>query len=143
MFCAILLSANYGSDTANGLRTGPYYLTFLLLCWVPFIIGQILLKVKGMSTDWYKYGIAVGYGIFYSFVLITSPSNIAFTYILPVTSLLVLYKNQKFMIQYGVANALIIIANAVVKYMNGFNTDADVKEFTLRFPASFSATSAM
>ena len=22
---AILLSANYGSDTANGLRTGPYY----------------------------------------------------------------------------------------------------------------------
>lgn len=25
---AILLSANYGSDTANGLRTGPYYLTF-------------------------------------------------------------------------------------------------------------------
>lgn len=42
---AILLSANYGSDTANGLRTGPYYLTFLLLCWVPFIIGQILLKV--------------------------------------------------------------------------------------------------
>jgi len=129
---AILLSANYGSDTANGLRTGPYYLTFLLLCWVPFIIGQILLKVKGMSTDWYKYGIAVGYGIFYSFVLITSPSNIAFTYILPVTSLLVLYKNQKFMIQYGVANALIIIANAVVKYMNGFNTDADVKEFTLQ-----------
>ena len=123
---AILLSANYGSDTANGLRTSPYYLTFLLLCWVPFIIGQILLKVKGMSTDWYKYGIAVGYGIFYSFVLITSPSNIAFTYILPVTSLLVLYKNQKFMIQYGVANVLIIIANAVVKYMNGFNTDADV-----------------
>ena len=129
---AILLSANYGSDTANGLRTSPYYLTFLLLCWVPFIIGQILLKVKGMSTDWYKYGIAVGYGIFYSFVLITSPSNIAFTYILPVTSLLVLYKNQKFMIQYGVANVLIIIANAVVKYMNGFNTDADVKEFTLQ-----------
>ena len=129
---AILLSANYGSDTANGLRTGPYYLTFLLLCWIPFIIGQILLKVKGMSTDWYKYGIAVGYGIFYSFVLITSPSNIAFTYILPVTSLLVLYKNQKFMIQYGVANVLIIIANAVVKYMNGFNTDADVKEFTLQ-----------
>ena len=36
------------------------------------------------------------------------------------------------MIQYGVANALIIIANAVVKYMNGFNTDADVKEFTLQ-----------
>ncbi len=29
---AILLSANYGSDVANGLCTTPYYLTFLFLC---------------------------------------------------------------------------------------------------------------
>ena len=27
---AILLSANYGSDTANGLRTSPYYFTSML-----------------------------------------------------------------------------------------------------------------
>lgn len=129
---AILLSANYGADTANGLRTGSYYLMFLLLCWSPFFVGQILLKVKGMATDWYRLCIAIGYGIFYTFVVCTSDSNIAFTYILPVTSMLVLYKNRRFMVNYGIANSLIIVLNAVIKYMNGMNSDVAMKEYQLQ-----------
>ena len=58
---ALLLTANYGSDTSKGIRSGPYFLTFVLLCWIPFFAGQILLKVKGMATDYYKYEIAIGY----------------------------------------------------------------------------------
>ena len=37
---AILLSANYGSDVANGIHAVPYYLTFLVLCWFPILIGE-------------------------------------------------------------------------------------------------------
>lgn len=129
---AILLSANYGSDVANGLRTESYYITFLLLCWVPFLVGQIVLKVKGMETNWYKYVIAIGYGVFYAFILCTSDSNIAFTYILPVTSLFVLYKDRAFMIFYGIANVLIVILNAALKYSNGVTAPADLKEFQLQ-----------
>lgn len=129
---ALLLTANYGSDTSKGIRSGPYFLTFVLLCWIPFFAGQILLKVKGMATDYYKYEIAIGYGIFYTFVICTTPSHIAFTYILPVTSLLVLYKNRTFMIQCGVVNTIIIIVSAVIKYMNGINTQNDVKEYSLQ-----------
>ena len=39
---AVLLSANYGSDVANGLNTVPYYLAFLVLCWLPLFAGEIL-----------------------------------------------------------------------------------------------------
>ena len=91
---AILLSANYGSDVANGLRTAPYYFVFLLLCWLPILIGEILLRVKGFTTELYKYNLVIGYGIFYTYVISTTESPIAFTYILPVTSLLVLYKTK-------------------------------------------------
>lgn len=129
---ALLLTANYGSDTSKGIRSGPYFLTFVLLCWIPFFAGQILLKVKGMATDYYKYEIAIGYGIFYTFVICTTPSHIAFTYILPVTSLLVLYKNRTFMIQCGVVNTIIIIMSAVIKYNNGINSENDFKEYTLQ-----------
>ena len=129
---ALLLTANYGSDTSKGIRSGPYFLTFVLLCWIPFFVGQILLKTKGMATDYYKYEIAIGYGIFYTFVICTTPSHIAFTYILPVTSLLVLYKNRTFMIQCGVVNTIIIIVSAVIKYNNGINSENDFKEYTLQ-----------
>ena len=95
---AILLSANYGSDVSKGLNTASYYFVFLALCWIPIIAGEILLRKKGWETDLYKYDLVVGYGIFYTFVISTTESPIAFTYVLPVTSLLVLYKNRKFMI---------------------------------------------
>ena len=105
---AILLSANYGTDTSNGLYPASHYIIFLVLCWVPFFIGDIALRIKGRSTDIYKFIIAIGYGIFYTFVICTTESPIAFTYILPVTSLFVIYKNKKFMVYYGIANTFSI-----------------------------------
>ncbi len=129
---AILLSANYGADFGNGLLTGQYYLTFLLLCWLPFLAGQILLKTKGMATDWYKYEIAIGYGIFYTFVVCTAESPIAFTYCLPVTSLFVLYKDKKFMVYCGIVNSLIIVLNGVIKTMGGMDSATDSKVYQLQ-----------
>ena len=66
---AFLLSLNYGSDVLNGTRSLAYFLTFLILCWGPLIIGEIFLRVKGFDTDWYKYNLAIGYSIFYAFAL--------------------------------------------------------------------------
>ena len=128
---AILLSANYGSDVANGIHAVPYYLTFLGLCWFPILIGEIILHVKGFATELYRYILVIGYGIFYTYVISTTSSPIAFTYILPVTSLLVLYKNKKFMITCGIANSLIIIGSAAYRISLGFNSATNMKDYQL------------
>lgn len=132
---AVLLSANYGSDVANGLNSPLYYAAFLALCCIPIISGEILLRVKGWETDMYKYNLVIGYGIFYTFVISTTESPIAFTYILPVTSLLVLYKNRKFMIYCGVVNSIIIIISSVYHVMCGYNSAADMKNYQLELSA--------
>lgn len=129
---AVLLSANYGSDASGGLYPTTSYLIFLALCWLPLIFGEVLLRVKGWATELYRYDLVIGYGIFYTFVICTTASPIAFTYILPVTSLLVLYKNRKFMINCGIANALIIVGAAVYLYMLGFNSASDMKNYQLQ-----------
>ena len=129
---AVLLSANYGSDASRGLYPTTSYLIFLALCWLPLIFGEVLLRVKGWATELYRYDLVIGYGIFYTFVICTTASPIAFTYILPVTSLLVLYKNRKFMINCGIANALIIVGAAVYRYMLGFNSASDMKNYQLQ-----------
>lgn len=129
---AVLLSANYGSDASGGLYPITSYLIFLALCWLPLIFGEVLLRVKGWATELYRYDLVIGYGIFYTFVICTTASPIAFTYILPVTSLLVLYKNRKFMINCGIANALIIVGAAVYRYMLGFNSASDMKNYQLQ-----------
>ena len=129
---AILLSANYGSDFSHGLYSAGYYLTFLALCWIPFIAGEILLRVRGWDTARYKFDLVIGYGIFYTYVISTTSSPIAFTYILPVTSLLVIYKDQLFMRYCGIVNAIIIIGSSVYRYMVlGMNSATNMKDYQL------------
>lgn len=128
---AVLLSANYGSDVANGLLTVPYYLVFLLLCWFPIITGEILLRVKGFATGLYKYNLVIGYGIFYTYLISTTASPIAFTYILPVTSLLVIYKNKRFMVTCGIVNSIIIVGSAAYRIFLGFNSATNMKDYQL------------
>lgn len=66
---ALLLSANYGTDVRNGGYPGSQYIIFLILCWVPFFAGEILLKVDGKTTDRYRFDLFIGYGIFYTFLI--------------------------------------------------------------------------
>ena len=51
---ALLLTANYGSDVSSGLYPVNNYIIFVILCWIPFFIGEILLRIKGKDTDIYK-----------------------------------------------------------------------------------------
>lgn len=129
---SILLTANYGSDVANGLYNPKFYVIFLLLCWIPFASGQIFMKVKGADNDLYRYALSIGYGIFYLFVICTTESPIAFTYILPVTSLLVLYKDKKFMKYCGIANTIMIIFSCIIHYMQGYTSASDMKNYQLQ-----------
>lgn len=131
---AILLSANYGSDVPKGLYPTSSYLIFLALCWIPFFIGDIILRTKGKSTKLYKYIIGAGYGIFYTFVICTTASPIAFTYILPVTSLFVIYKDKKFMVYYGITNTIIIGISVVYHlFVLQANSADDIKNYQLQF----------
>ena len=130
---AILLTANYGSDVSGGLYPTSQYLIFVLLCWVPFFLGDIALRVKGKATDIYKNILVIGYGIFYTFVICTTASPIAFTYILPVISLLVLYKNRKFMIYCGIANVGSVLVGAIYRgAVLGCTSASDMKNYQLQ-----------
>ena len=130
---AILLTANYGADVANGIYPANQYLIFVLLCWIPFLIGELILRMKGKETDLYRRDLVIGYGIFYTFVMCTTASPISFTYILPVMSLLVLYKNRKFMIHCGIANVLSVLISAVYRgVFLGCNSASDMKNYQLQ-----------
>lgn len=130
---ALLLTANYGSDVANGLYPVNNYIIFVTLCWIPFFVGELLLKIKGPETDTYRHNILIGYGLFYIFVLCTTDSPIAFTYILPVTSLFVIYKNRTFMLQCGIANTISIIGCAIYRaVVLNCNSATDMKNYQLQ-----------
>lgn len=132
----IVLSVAYAIEIVKGLRTIDYYITFLAFCWVPFIAGLVLVKIKGWDSPLYKYVITVGYGIFYVFVLLTTTSALAFVYILPLTSMLVLFKNRNFMIGCGATNLIVIFLVIIKNYMGGANAPSDVTSYEIQFAAT-------
>lgn len=130
---ALLLSANYGSDVSQGGYPSTNYIIFLILCWVPFFSGDLLLRIRGKADDRYRYALVIGYGIFYTFLICTTDSPIAFTYILPVVSLLVLYKDQKFMVGCAIANIASVIVSVIYHLVVlGQNTATDQKNYQLQ-----------
>lgn len=130
---ALLLSANYGSDVSQGGYPSTNFIIFLILCWVPFFAGDLLLRIRGKADDRYRYALVVGYGIFYTFLICTTDSPIAFTYILPVVSLLVLYKDRKFMVGCAIANIASVIISVIYHLVVlGQNTATDQKNYQLQ-----------
>lgn len=130
---ALLLSANYGSDVSQGGYPSTNFIIFLILCWVPFFAGDLLLRIRGKADDRYRYALVIGYGIFYTFLICTTDSPIAFTYILPVVSLLVLYKDRKFMVGCAIANIASVIISVIYHLVVlGQNTATDQKNYQLQ-----------
>ncbi len=119
MLMGIALSASYGVQVVKHVRDMSYYVTFLAACWVPFLVGIINLRVKGTVSESYKYISAVGYSIFYAFVMFTTINPLTFAYIFPFSSALMLYKSKRLMIGTGIANTFIIIASVVKMVVTG------------------------
>lgn len=131
----IVLSGAYAVEVMKGLRTTGYYATFLAICWIPFFIGLVILKIKGLGTPIYKDVIALGYGTFYTYVLMTTTSMLAVMYILPLTSMLILFKNRNYMIRCCVANMVVLIAAIIKNYMAGINAPSDISNYEIQVAA--------
>lgn len=109
-----------------------------------FFAGDLLLRIRGKADDRYRYALVIGYGIFYTFLICTTDSPIAFTYILPVVSLLVLYKDQKFMVGCAIANiASVIVSVFIIWSFSVRILQRTRKIISCRLPVSCSVISAI
>lgn len=123
--CAILTAA-YVVEVSKGLRTIQYFMVFAIFCWLPFIVGMAVLKIKGMDTGVFKHIVAIGYGIFYIFIMMNTNSTLTFVYMLPISGMLILYKDRNFIIRCGVCNNLILYIYIIKSIMSGMNSPADI-----------------
>ena len=128
-----ILTLSFGSQTSKGEMKPIVYGLFILLAWAPFIIGSIVLAVEGTTSRAYRDVMGIGYGITYLYVICATESILSFIYIFPITSLMVIYKDRKFMIRCAIANTIGIIISSVIKYASGMNSEADINNYMLQF----------
>lgn len=128
----VIFTVLYILEMLKGGRTPQYLAVFLSICWIPYLLGLIFLKVKGWSTESYCQFVSVGYLILFLFVLMTTKTTVTYGYVFPVASLLVLYKKRRLMLSWGILNVLILLAYLVkIGLTTGFTaqaiTDAEIQ----------------
>lgn len=89
-----VLEIAYLVEVLKGSRTIGYYVVFSLVAILPVALEFILYSRRSEDTR-LKYVIGVTYSLFYLFVVFTTVSMVAFTYIIPLYMVLVLYSDVK------------------------------------------------
>lgn len=94
---AVVLLAAYALEVAKEARTIGYYAIFATLAAVPAIAEWVLYK-KDPAHKMIQHILGIGYGIFYVFVVFTTTDVTAFTFAIPLYTVITLYSDLRFCI---------------------------------------------
>ena len=86
----------YGIKTKNGEIARGYFIAFTVVGWVTYITGYIVSMIKGKAAKEYKWVLGICYILFYAVIAWAALDKISYIFILPLLSILILYKDPKF-----------------------------------------------
>ncbi len=120
----VILILTYLLEVIKGSRTVGYYVLFLILALAPLIAEVVLFK-RDPESKAIKHVMGIGYGIFYTFVVFTTVSMLAFTYAIPIYIVLTLYSDVRFCAMVSGSCFAVNIANVVYHVITlGFDKEA-------------------
>lgn len=136
MQCDIIVSAvivlAYILEVVKGSRSIPYVAILDALVLAPIIIGCLMYK-KDPEKRAIRDIFAFGYIIMYGYVLLTSTSILAFTYIILILVAIQVFQNAKLSLQIGVLSLAINIAYIVYTCVTQEVTKAMTADFEIQF----------
>ncbi len=130
---ALVLSVAYAIEVKNGTRSPEYLITFEIVCWLPILIGFLIFKIKGTATTWFKELVAIGYGLFYAFVMLTAETPLVVAYVFPVVCMLMLYKDRFLLVRCGILNILVVIVSLVMEILGDGLSHQELIDFEIKF----------
>ncbi len=127
----VALLGAYLIEVIKGSRTLGYYGVFCLLAIVPYVIALLVYKADN-ENERIKYIMAVGFGLFYLYIIFSTTSPVAYTYALLIAVILLAYNEIKltvgYMIFITIANVIYVAALA----MKGALTEEELPNIEIR-----------
>ena len=91
----VIVTVYYATKMSAGDVSLNWFILFSVIGWAEYLGAGILLKVQGMDSPKYKWIMGIGYLTFFGFISWTALDQISYVFILPLISILILYKNPK------------------------------------------------
>ena len=91
----IIVTVYYAVKAGEGAIRNNWFVIFSVVGWLQYIVGGLLLKIKGMDYSGYKWIMGIGYLVFFAIIAWTALDEISYIFILPLISIIILYKDPK------------------------------------------------
>ena len=112
----IFVTMYYWSKESVGQWDGQTWkIVLAVVGWSTYIIAGLFLKFKGMDFKGYKYIMGYGYLLFFAFLAWTALDEVSYIFVLPLVSVLVLYKDRKFIKTMMWATLFVLITSNLYK----------------------------
>lgn len=109
----VVLCFAYLLEVVKGARTIGSYLILALTCILPCILA-IVVYMKQKEAHNIRYILGLGFLLFYTYIMFTTTSDLAFCYVLVIYSILLVYVDMKLSIIVG-ASAFVVNLGAIIK----------------------------
>lgn len=119
----------YMLEWIRGARTLGYTLVVLVLSLIPMVVEKIMIT-KDSNSNLLKFVMFGCYGVFYAFLLFTTVSTTAYTYVFPMFLVASMFADVQFSIIVAVGASVINIASAIFTVVNGeggLTTDLEIR----------------
>ena len=108
LFLALMISGTFIADYLKGNCELNWLIRLLVVCWIPFAIGLLVMKIKGKAAKSYRTVLASGYLLFYAFISVTTDAELISIFIVPFICILILYKDSAYMIKMTIISVAIV-----------------------------------
>ena len=90
-----IVTLYYGVKMSEGVIGSSVFVLMSVVGWVEYLIGLLVRKLKGADYGNFKWILGVGYLTYFTFVTWSAMDEISYIFILPLISILILYKDPK------------------------------------------------
>lgn len=111
----LIVTVYYGVKMSEGAVGSNWFILFSVIGWAEYLGAGIMLKIKGMDYKNYKWVLGLGYMTFFGFIAWTALDEISYVFILPLISILILYKDPKYIKTMMWVTMFVLITSNVYK----------------------------
>ncbi|MGN0483178.1 MAG: methyl-accepting chemotaxis protein [Lachnospiraceae bacterium] len=128
----IVLTHSVTELLLQGTYNTTLYTIFVCVGWLPLLIDFLFYITNARAVRFFKEMIFIGYGAFYAIALLTTKDSLFFIYIVPFLIMLLLYKDLRYTKKCAIANTILMIASALIKYFwFHMNSKEDIKSYSI------------
>ena len=147
IFIAALISLTYLIEVFKGSRSIGY-VAFVIVLGLASPIAEIIAYSRNKEATSIKHFISLGFGVFYTFLVLTTQNSHAYVYAIPMIIIVTVYNDYKYSLYINLAMFFVNIVQVIVFISNGtYNLKTDsasiaIQLFVMAIIATFAALSS-